>query len=184
MALCPGLPGSAGTRKIKLIWILLKQKTVSGSGISWSICKSAPCSRQITMPAPHHSVFYRLDALPVAQRTASKHWRHSLSYCQNILCHLNKRVFSFTRQLTMWHCLRVLLSAGHEAFKWYLLATKPTAANPPQRHATTKWWDDEDRRVDRQTDRQTDARQFPCSAYYVSRVKTKTIPVVRHQHEG
>jgi len=27
------------------------------------------------MPAPHHSVFYRLDALPVAQPTASKHWR-------------------------------------------------------------------------------------------------------------
>ena len=28
---------------------------ISGSGISWAICKSAPCSRQITMPAPHHS---------------------------------------------------------------------------------------------------------------------------------
>ena len=27
------------------------------SGISWAICKSAPRSRQITMPAPHHSVF-------------------------------------------------------------------------------------------------------------------------------
>ena len=30
---------------------------MSGSGISWAISKSAPCSRQITMPAPHHSVF-------------------------------------------------------------------------------------------------------------------------------
>ena len=30
----PGLPGSAGTRKVKPIWILLKQETVSGSGIS------------------------------------------------------------------------------------------------------------------------------------------------------
>ena len=39
------------------IWILLKQETVSGSGISWVICKSAPRSRQITMPASHHSVF-------------------------------------------------------------------------------------------------------------------------------
>ena len=36
------------------MWILLKQETVSGSGISWAICKSAPCSRQITTPAPHH----------------------------------------------------------------------------------------------------------------------------------
>jgi len=56
-ALCPGLPGWAGTRKVKPIWILLKQQTVSGSGISWTICKSAPHSRQITMPAPHHWSF-------------------------------------------------------------------------------------------------------------------------------
>jgi len=41
-AFCPGLPGWAGTRKVKPIWILLKQETVSGSGISWTVCKSAP----------------------------------------------------------------------------------------------------------------------------------------------
>ena len=52
-----GLPRWAGTRKVKPIWILLKQATLSGSDISWAICKSAPRSRQITMPAPHHSVF-------------------------------------------------------------------------------------------------------------------------------
>jgi len=56
MALCPGLPRWAGTRKVKPIWILLKQETVSGSGISWTICKSAPHSREITMPAPYHSI--------------------------------------------------------------------------------------------------------------------------------
>ena len=56
-ALCPGLPGWVGTRKVKPVWILLKQETVSGSGISWAICKSAPRSRQITTPAPYHSVF-------------------------------------------------------------------------------------------------------------------------------
>ena len=72
-ALCPGLPGWAVTRKVKPIWILLKQDTVSGSGIHWAICKSAPRSRQITMPAPHRSVFYRPDALPAAQLTVSKH---------------------------------------------------------------------------------------------------------------
>ena len=75
-ALFPGLPGWAGTRKVKPIWILLKQETVSGSGISWAICMSASRSRQITTPAPQHSVFYRPDALPAAQPTASKHWRH------------------------------------------------------------------------------------------------------------
>ena len=75
MALFPGLPRWASTRKVKPIWILLKQKIVSGSGISWAICKSAPRSRQITMPAPHRSLFYRPDALPATQPTASKHWR-------------------------------------------------------------------------------------------------------------
>ena len=45
-ALCQGLPRWAGTRKVKPTWILLKQETVSGSGISWAICKSAPRSRQ------------------------------------------------------------------------------------------------------------------------------------------
>ena len=40
MALCPGLNRSAATRKVKPIWILLKQETVSGSGISWAIYAS------------------------------------------------------------------------------------------------------------------------------------------------
>jgi len=40
-AFCLGLPGWASTRKVKPIWILLKQETVSGNGISWAICKSA-----------------------------------------------------------------------------------------------------------------------------------------------
>jgi len=75
--LCPGLPGWASTRKIKPIWILMKQETVSGNGIRWDICKSATRSRQTTTPALHHSVFYRPDALPAAQPTVSKHWRQS-----------------------------------------------------------------------------------------------------------
>ena len=71
-----GPSGRAGTRQVKPIWILLKQETVSGRGISWAIWKkSAPRSRQITTPAPHHSVFYRPDAIPAAQPTASKHWK-------------------------------------------------------------------------------------------------------------
>jgi len=54
MAIFPGLPGWASTRK------------------------SAPRSRQTTMPEPRHSVFYRPDALPATQPTptASKHWRN------------------------------------------------------------------------------------------------------------
>ena len=46
MALCPGLPGWAGTRMVKPIWMLLKQETVSDTGIRWAICKSAPRCRR------------------------------------------------------------------------------------------------------------------------------------------
>ena len=42
------------------------------TGISWTIGKqSTPCSRQITTPTPHNSIFYRPDALPDAQPTVS-----------------------------------------------------------------------------------------------------------------
>jgi len=61
------------TVKVKPIWNLLEQETVSGSGISWAIFKSAPRPRQVTMLASHHSVFHSLDALPAAQPTATKH---------------------------------------------------------------------------------------------------------------
>ena len=92
MALFPGLPKWASTRKVKPIWILLKQETVSGSGISWAICKSSPRCRQITTPAPHHSVFYRPDALPATQPTASKHWRHKVSLY--VTCHFNVSLYA------------------------------------------------------------------------------------------
>jgi len=87
-ALFPGVPRSAGTRKVKPIWILLEQETVSGSGIGWVICKSASRSRQITMPVPHHSVFYRPDALPAAQPTVSKHWRQHWRHKRNKITNL------------------------------------------------------------------------------------------------
>ena len=68
-ALFPGLPRSAGTRKVKPIWILLKQETVSGSGISWDICKSAPHSRQIPRQHPTAQFFTgRMPFLPPNQQ--------------------------------------------------------------------------------------------------------------------
>ena len=60
------------------------KKTVSGSGISWDVCKSACRSRQITTPAPHHSVFYRPDALPAAQPPASKHCTNYLKITRSM----------------------------------------------------------------------------------------------------
>jgi len=86
MALFLGLLRWAGTRKAKPIWILLKQETVSVSGISWAIRKSATRSRQTTTPAPHHSVFTcRMPFLsPNQQRQSTegkKHWtQKALTY--------------------------------------------------------------------------------------------------------
>jgi len=60
------------TRQVKTNLDLLEQETVSGSGICWPICKVSTSS-QTTTPTSHHSVFYRPDALPATQPTASKH---------------------------------------------------------------------------------------------------------------
>jgi len=47
---------------------------VSGSGISWAICKSTPRSRQITTTAPHHSVFtgWMPFLLPIQQHQSTE----------------------------------------------------------------------------------------------------------------
>jgi len=48
---------------------------VSGSGISWAICKSALRSRQITTPVPHHSVFLQAGCPSCRPTNSVKHWR-------------------------------------------------------------------------------------------------------------
>ena len=125
-ALFPGLHRWAGTRKVKPIWILLKQETVSGSGISWDICKSAPHCRQITIPAPHHSVFYRPDALPAAQPTASKHWRHSVQGMHTVNSERTKVRIS-PRTVVFVANATVVCSPGHElhTFTAVLRSTQP-----------------------------------------------------------
>ena len=60
-------------RMVKTNLDLLEQEIVSGSGSGWALCKSAPYPKQITTPALHQRVFYRPDALPAAEPTASKH---------------------------------------------------------------------------------------------------------------
>jgi len=107
-ALCPGLPGWASTRKAKPIWILLKQETASGSGISWAICKSAPRSRQITTPAPHRSA--------QGTSTVQMYWHTFTPYSHQIYM-----------QYLVQHCL-VLISQYNDTI---LLTTtcKMTAGN-------------------------------------------------------
>ena len=58
----------------------MEQEIVSGSDISWAICKSAPWPRHNHASIPPLS-FLQADAIPAAQPTVSKHrshkhWRH------------------------------------------------------------------------------------------------------------
>ena len=63
-------------RKGKTNLGLLEQEIVSSSGISWAICISAPRPRQITMPAPHHSIFRgQIPFLPSNQQRQSNEGR-------------------------------------------------------------------------------------------------------------
>jgi len=52
----------------ELSWI----NDIDSTHYNFDICEP------MTMPAPHHSVFYRPDALTATQPTASKHWRDLL----------------------------------------------------------------------------------------------------------
>jgi len=94
-ALFLGLPRWVSTRKVKPIWILLKQETVSGNGISWAICKCAPHSRQITMPSRHYSVFFT-DTLPATKPNSIKALKALTSprtrrlFCKSV-CYVRRR---------------------------------------------------------------------------------------------
>jgi len=83
---CLGLPGAAGTRKVKPIWIYWSKR-------QWVEAASAGphanlhLDRDTTMPASHHSVFYRPDALLATHPAVSKHWRHCNQWrLETLLC--------------------------------------------------------------------------------------------------
>jgi len=110
-ALCPGLPGWASTRKVKPIWILLEQETVSGSGISWTICKSALRCRQITTPAPHDSCFLQAGCTSCCPTNSFKALKAGYTvYLYNgrkmmvvVVVYIRKK--SFTLNPLCWHLL-------------------------------------------------------------------------------
>jgi len=71
-ALCPGLPGSAGTRKVKTNLDFTKARDSEWQWLQlghMQVCTSL----QTDNPYPATQVFYRPDALPAAHPTASKH---------------------------------------------------------------------------------------------------------------
>ena len=58
-------------QKGKTNLVSLKQETVSSIGINWATCKSAPRSRQITMPASHRSKSFLQAGCPSCRPTNS-----------------------------------------------------------------------------------------------------------------
>ena len=128
-ALCPGLPAWAGTRKVKPIWILLKQQTVSGSGISWAICKSAPRSRQITMPAPHCSV------------TQSNHLSRKHGNVMQLTNCLGKVGGSVQRKVLLWKTVyRLFIVSGFRAQVWCAFSALTLLVGRQEEHPTCKNW--------------------------------------------
>ena len=145
MTIFSGLAGWAGTRKVKPIRILLKQETKSGSGISWTICKSAPRSRQITTPACHHTVFLQARCSSCCPTNSVKQWRQKYNngiiiIIIIIIVHLasqNKNQTVKTYQstikiswLTLWHCASINSltwnSSFNDIWKLCILYTKQT----------------------------------------------------------
>jgi len=124
-ALCPGLTGWAGPRKVKPIWILLEQETLSGSGISWTICKSAPCARQITTPAPTTQFCTgRMPFLPPNQQCQSTHI-HTKSF--QAIIQVNMFAFSASTLLIEHHeehpaCKNRIMRWQNAA--WFTLCSK------------------------------------------------------------
>ena len=124
MALFPGLPGWAGTRKVKPIWILLKQETVSGSGISWATCKSAPRSRQITMPAPHHSVFLQAGCPSCRPTNSVKALKAKdyLRYCRRKqIATVVLQMFTYCCLMLPIICIALVLHQGHATGRAHVL---------------------------------------------------------------
>ena len=99
---------------------------MSGSGISWAICKSASCSRQITMPAPHHSVFLQAGHPSCHPTNNIKSLKALKLKC---ICVVKERSptlpLSFSREIRSSHfffCfLRPLLPLASLWDKWYRL---------------------------------------------------------------
>ena len=138
-ALCPGLPGWAGTRKVKPIWILLKQETVSGSGISWTVCKSAPRSRQITTPAPQQQLVdkeslcsgcfawqYSLQVLAVSEFRKAFFGFFSAFLCTTICLYASVRVLlnSQTDVKPIWILLKQETVSG-SGISWTICKSAP-----------------------------------------------------------
>jgi len=69
----PGPSGRAGARR-ELLDFMVQRKINRGRHMDHPAGRH--CIRTYQCPPPPSPIFYRPDALPATQPTASKHWRH------------------------------------------------------------------------------------------------------------
>jgi len=122
---------------------------VSSSGISWAICKSTPRSRQITMPAPHHSTFLEAGRPSYHLTNSIKALKANYKYIYYYFFNIN--------------CISVQPS-------YWVYKPALFHAYPKPRHSTIKmgeWWrwgpDNLDVVVSRQIVGASASTVFPCS---------------------
>jgi len=62
--------------------VFIEAKDDGGGGDNWSTGAIRSCKAPVKSSPPRnqHPVFYRPDALPVAQPTVSKHWRENITF--------------------------------------------------------------------------------------------------------
>ena len=151
-SLCPRLPGWAATRKVKPISILLKQETVSGSGISWAICKSTPRSRQINHSSTPPPCFLQarcpscrptnsvkaLKAAYVNQTPQKRNWSklsccgssHLLSHVTQPVSVMGKTAIPSVITTTSIFCLSI---------RWLFFSESICFVNSGLRHSVQRW---------------------------------------------
>jgi len=114
--------------QVKPIWILLKQQTVGGSGISWAICKCASRPIQITTPVAHHSVFLQARCLSCCPTNSDKALKatepHRKLEIHSLSLHKNEKNTNYTQRYNM--CTKnddlnfLVCVNGTEYNEWYL----------------------------------------------------------------
>jgi len=86
------------------IWILLKQETVSGTGISWAIRKSAPRPRQI--PRQHPTTHFFTGQMPFLP----PHQQHQSTEC---IMHLLKVAKNIAKKLWVCNVVHIVRKLSH-----------------------------------------------------------------------
>ena len=130
---------------------------MSGSGISWAICKSAPCSRQTTTPAPHHSFFtgQMPFLLPNQQRQSTEgriQYIHSCTKyteCQTnnspieYNCKISRQKTALTDTYTSAVKVALLASAAERraAVPRHCQLISPACTARAQQQTRQGWWD-------------------------------------------